>query len=527
MRKHTESHSGEKMPEKSRPEADSGGEKAGWRQWLLTAPLALVFAALTVVVLLEHEPWRDEAYGWLVARDNGTLRELFSQMGYVGSPALFHLILYPFAQTGFPYSTMFVIHSLLALAGLVLFLRFAPFPWYVKTLYPFGFYIFYQYNIVARVYVLVVLLLCVIAVMYRHRAEKPLLYALVILLLTNTCAHGAIFAAALSLLFFIELCWRRFQPRMYRQLGALAVMFLGFVAAALQLRPPADLGGLQGWSFTLNGRTFTVGAEMLRHAFLPGTSFDESSGHVLAIVVTVLTLISLGGKPKALALYGLSVFLVWILHTAKYEGAYWHYGMIYVVFVFAHWIGYHCPNWGFAEKNRAAKFVFSRTAISAFLAAILGIQVYGGWGIARLDCAYPYSGGKEAAAFLRANHLIDSQTLVATYASYAPVSILPYIPDMKRRFFNVETEQYWSYTLWTRQWDQNQALRPEQVLERIGREMQKGGYQKLLFITPSFAFVRDARFMKVFDLIGVFPRNGATIMPFETVFIFRPKPRQS
>ena len=71
----------------------AGGEYPRWLPWLLLA----AFAALGIVLVLHHEPWRDEADVWLMARD-APLKDLFLRAGYVGSPSLWYYLLVPFAK---------------------------------------------------------------------------------------------------------------------------------------------------------------------------------------------------------------------------------------------------------------------------------------------------------------------------------------------------------------------------------------------------------------------------------------------
>jgi hypothetical protein len=65
----------------------------GLERALLPAALAL-FVALGLVGILHHEMWRDEAEIWLIARDSGSLRELFRNMHTEGHPALWYLLVY-------------------------------------------------------------------------------------------------------------------------------------------------------------------------------------------------------------------------------------------------------------------------------------------------------------------------------------------------------------------------------------------------------------------------------------------------
>ncbi|MCE9581429.1 MAG: hypothetical protein K8T20_02815, partial [Planctomycetes bacterium] len=46
-----------------------------------------VYAVVTLAMIPFHEPWRDEAQSWLIARDLGP-GGIVHQMGYEGTPAL-------------------------------------------------------------------------------------------------------------------------------------------------------------------------------------------------------------------------------------------------------------------------------------------------------------------------------------------------------------------------------------------------------------------------------------------------------
>lgn len=59
--------------------------------------ITLIYSIATLTVILFHESWRDEAQSWLIARDLGII-DIFKQMKYEGHPALWYLILVPFAK---------------------------------------------------------------------------------------------------------------------------------------------------------------------------------------------------------------------------------------------------------------------------------------------------------------------------------------------------------------------------------------------------------------------------------------------
>ena len=69
---------------------------------LFTLLVLLVYVPITAYVSFHHEPWRDEADPWLVARD-ATCPEFCRIPGHVGSPVLWHVLLLPLSRGGLPH----------------------------------------------------------------------------------------------------------------------------------------------------------------------------------------------------------------------------------------------------------------------------------------------------------------------------------------------------------------------------------------------------------------------------------------
>lgn len=140
----------------------------------------IVYIILSLFLLLSHEPWRDEAQAWLIVRDSPNISSMIRLMGYEGTPALWYFILFPLVKLGLPYFSMAILHFLIALSVVIIFISRAPLPKSQKFLFIFGYYIFYEYSIIARSYVLSVLFLFLIANLHRDRFKKPFLYSLLI-----------------------------------------------------------------------------------------------------------------------------------------------------------------------------------------------------------------------------------------------------------------------------------------------------------------------------------------------------------
>ena len=76
--------------------------------------------------VFHHEPWRDEAQAWLIARDL-TFIDIFRQMAYEGTPALWHMILAFFAKMGFSYISINLVNLVIICLAVGVFVFKSPF----------------------------------------------------------------------------------------------------------------------------------------------------------------------------------------------------------------------------------------------------------------------------------------------------------------------------------------------------------------------------------------------------------------
>ncbi len=87
----------------------------------------LTFTAIAAVAVCFHEPWADEAQAWLIARDLG-IGGILHQMGYEGSPPLWHLLLWVLIRLHLPYAALGAVSLTLVAAGMYIWLRWSPLP---------------------------------------------------------------------------------------------------------------------------------------------------------------------------------------------------------------------------------------------------------------------------------------------------------------------------------------------------------------------------------------------------------------
>ena len=143
-----------------------------------------VYGAVVGFGLWHHEPWSDEAFPWMIARDTnwrGFFEIIFGN--WDRHPGLFYALLLPLAKSGLPYFSQALLNGLFALAAAFLLMAKAPLPRIFRYLFLFSYYMLYEYSVITRTYMLSALLIFSIAVFYPKRSEHPILYALLVALL--------------------------------------------------------------------------------------------------------------------------------------------------------------------------------------------------------------------------------------------------------------------------------------------------------------------------------------------------------
>jgi hypothetical protein len=328
------------------------------------------------------------------------------------------LLLVP-AKLGLPYGSINILSGLIATGGILLFLTRARMPLVLRLLLPFSFVLLHQYAVVARSYVLLPLLLFAIAAIYRERARRIALFTLLLCLLANANLHGMLIALSLALVYAVEACrqWDALETAARRRhVAALAAFGTVISLLVLQLFPPADLAAGAG-----------IQPHVLRRLIFQGTSFWPDSLALQGVPWLSLPIVAVSlvwfWRHHALWEYVLPVTGLVLLFTLKHVEA-WHQGVFFVLWVFAVWIGCERQSLGLCRGGARLRPLDKLFPVVATLVAVMQI----GWSVPTLknDLTGPYSGSRQAAAYLKANNL-QSKTIFAT--AYNTVAILPYFQD--------------------------------------------------------------------------------------------------
>jgi len=387
------------------------------RTFALLLPIA--FVVLVHFVVAHHEPWRDEADPWLYVRD-ANLATILARTRYAGLPALWFLCLTPLAKLGLPYFSQKILHLGIAAAAVGLMAWRAPFSRLTKVLIAFSYYFAYEYAIIVRSYAITTLLTFAAAALYPRSRERPIGFAVVLLLLFNCNAQGFFIAGTFAALFVLE---GRFDRR---RVAAMAIMFAGAVLAYLQVRTPPD-PARQAVMRVFNRDAF---AWCVSNAFLP--TLPVWIGFLFGMALLLLVTLALRRSREAVLFLWMPLAALSILYSYVWLGGLRHAGFFLLLTLVAIWIG--------------AGRIDVRWATPA--AIILNLALLASTGVAiryaALDIERPFSGAADMASFIQRQSL-DAVPIAAHNLTQAE-AVLPWLNA--RRFWYAGLGEYGSYMKW-------------------------------------------------------------------------------
>lgn len=146
----------------------------------------LIYIIVTVLRLIFHQPWYDEAHAWTVA-EQLNLKEIIDLMRIEGHTFIWYLLIMPFAKANLWYPwPMMIINYIFALASVIFMWKRAPFNNFTKTVVTFSFPFFALFPVNARCYAIGVIMLFLLTDLFNKKLKHPLIFALLVSLCANT-----------------------------------------------------------------------------------------------------------------------------------------------------------------------------------------------------------------------------------------------------------------------------------------------------------------------------------------------------
>jgi hypothetical protein len=371
-----------------------------------------LYAALVAFAIPYHEPWVDEAQAWQLARSL-SLASLFKTfIRYEGSPGLWHFLLWLMIRVHVSYAGLHWICGAIAASAMGLLLFKSPFPRYLKLSLPFTYFLFFQYAIVARNYVLAPFLLFLAAVAWK---KSPIRLALALGLLANVSLHAAVISGGLAAVYAIEQ-FRNWEEKSLTHrrnlLIGVLLLFALYAFAIWTAWPPRDLilSSVRGQS----------GIYFLRGVF--SLVWPTCQPWVVSIPFWTAIVLWFHVRRKLHFLLPVVLFAVF---SGAVSVAWWHAGLVIPLLIFLLWVTWQAPGTDHRELEMAGRI--------AMLVMIATQILWSGYALF-YDHYNAYSPDLAAAKFL-SPYVSEGATIAVTYVSgpndkrvraYPAVGILPY-----------------------------------------------------------------------------------------------------
>ncbi|MBP2654022.1 MAG: hypothetical protein H6Q73_1591 [Firmicutes bacterium] len=412
-----------------------------------------VYTILVVMLALRHESWADEAQAWLIAKECTVPDLLLHVIRYEGTPALWHLILMVPAKLGLPYKYISLFSASISIISIYFFLRFSPFNPILKVLLPFTYFIFFQYSVVARSYVLLPLLLFILASFYERWQEKIFIFVTLTSLLANVSIHATLLSIFIFLYCYTDIVrkWVLLSETHKRSyiLGAIIYIFI-LCLILIQVYPPADVSFAPGTRFNIPLFLVESVYRMSDSLFSNYTlEHNWSLGYGLSFALFFYFILLWLLRKGVLVLYLLPIVSILVLFHVKYYNV-WHQGILFIYLIFVLWIS-------FIKKSRFRQDETSnvnniaehkerwwRKIINISIAIISIIQIYWSVNTFLFDFNTSYSGSRQTALFLQSNNLTNLK--IAAFG-FKCTAIQPYFTENIYTNINIDSKK--SYWVWS------------------------------------------------------------------------------
>ena len=467
-----------------------------------------IYFVLSVIGILHHEMWRDELQAWMDARDAHSVGQLFQNIRYEGHPVLWYLFLYAISFLTHDPWMMQVFHILISSAFVFLINRYAPFSLINKILITFGYYTFYEYNIISRSYGLGFLLVVIILILYKNRRQYYLPISLLLFLLANTQVHGLMLSGLLAGILLIDYIQNVRRGKFEKlSIGKVALCFVivvsGWAASVVQIKPEADN------SFPVNypkpgddlsaRRTFTIYKFATAYYSIPKLDRLHFWNTNLFEPVTTTNGVELVNTEKLNLVFPLLTFLIFCLYFLRKPLILLLYtvGSIAIIY-FLYYSGLthsrYCSHlfvllfacmWletYYTEKIISGKLFNSlssagRSAGKYLFIIVLGTGFIGGLSSYLKDLNAPFSASAELAEFLKENDLDKMKIYAASDFIVSPVAGI-----LDRPLYYPQRKTEGTFIIWDQQ--RSDKVDYAGIINEMEEE-QKKGIHKMLFISDN------------------------------------------
>ena len=279
--------------------------------------IIIIFAIISFLISVLHTPFWDETHAFDISLR--PLSEIFYLTRIEGHPILWYLLLKPinFIKL-FPYP-MLILNWVFCLFAIIVLFKKSPFNFLQKTLLILSPPFLVYFAPIARNYAIGILIIFLLASLYKKRFNKPYLYSFLICLGANTSIMAMIIIFYIGLSFLFELWFKLKEKKTFLK------VFLMFLICA----------------FLILLQFYRV--ETLDKIYLISVPFNFLNGLFRVIFfLTVIYLVYKNYKNKNypacfIGLASLTTLYLFNFFIAQ-SGNYWHEFFYYIYLIFTFWI---------------------------------------------------------------------------------------------------------------------------------------------------------------------------------------------
>ncbi len=382
------------------------------------------YIVISFSMVFYHECWLDEAHAYVIAKYKN-IWEIFQYARYDGHPILWHLLLKASILLKLPYVSIQIVNTTFNCIAVWLLIKYSPFHRVFKFLLVLGYFIFFEYNIVARNYSLCMLLLFSIAVIYESKEIKRYSYIILLLLLAFTHFFGLI----LSVLIFTLSVMSEDLIKNRRWLLPNVMLCLGYLLIGILLfRLPNEATLIShDQSVSLGSIIFQFSTMLDSLLLIPASFysfeiFNQLNFLKLLLSLSVFACLIYYMVHRKQLIIILIIYLISILtfRVFIYSGGIWNIGVVWLAIIFFSWIS---PN----SKLRA----FQTSLLSLITNIILILHCICGFEWIYLDKNLNFSLSKKYATYIN-NYNITHRNLSLYFDcndSWWGEAIVPYLDD--------------------------------------------------------------------------------------------------
>ena len=179
---------------------------------IVSDALFALLIVVNVIRTLRHAMWRDEMQVFNIALDSSSPWSLLLKLKYETQPALWHMLVWVITRVTSDPMWMQVIHIGFAIGVWIIIYYWSPFSRLEKILLLLSYFLFWEYFVLSRSYVLIALVAFAFTALRERRAPSDFILWLLLGLLANVHVFGTIWSMVLAAMLAMDGVRRSSRP---------------------------------------------------------------------------------------------------------------------------------------------------------------------------------------------------------------------------------------------------------------------------------------------------------------------------